>query len=68
MSCISKAIDGQCCLCYEDVDGDYVGERTDALTEVETRSGKHYLCDDCFEDKKEAYENGEIDMFKVVDE
>lgn len=68
MSCISYAIDGQCCMCYSDVDGDYVGAKTDALTEVETRSGTHYLCDECFEKHKKKYEDGEMDIFNVVDE
>lgn len=67
MGCLSYAIDGKCCLpsCRKQVAEEGHGHLSDAITEIETRSGTHYVCDECLEEYREKYEQGEIDIFEV---
>lgn len=65
MSCLKYAIDGKCCQCKEQVTEKIPGYSE--LQEVETRSGTHYVCDDCLERMKEKYEAGELDIFEIKD-
>jgi len=69
MSCLDYAIDGKCCLvsCREKVTDETPGYLSDALTKVETRSGTHYVCNSCLSELEEQYENGEIDVFTIVE-
>ena len=61
MGCISSfAVDGKCCLCYDKVADGQLG-----LTVIETRSGEHYVCQDCKENAEQKYESGDIDIFEV---
>lgn len=69
MGCLDHAIDGKCCLpsCREKVTNETPGYLSDALTKIETRTGTHYVCDDCLEEQREKYENGDLDIFEVLE-
>jgi hypothetical protein len=69
MSCFKwNTLNGICCGCEEQIvpEDEASPHLSDDLTEVETRSGSHYMCDGCIEDFRQKYEQGEIDIFDVV--
>lgn len=64
MSCLETAKKGRCCFCNDKVT-DKKPANSDAITEVKTSTGTHYLCDDCKEKQKMRHERGELDVFEV---